>query len=55
MREIFELSKLLVLQDRSMQSMIMNEGDTCDGLYILQTGTVSGYILNRNGKYLNMA
>ena len=35
MKEIFELSKLLVLQERSFQSIVFNEGDECDGLFIL--------------------
>lgn len=46
--EIFELSKLLVLQDRSIQSVIFEETDECTGLYILQDGTLGGHILNRS-------
>ena len=33
----------------------MEEGDACDGIYIIQKGTVGGYILNRKGNKKYMA
>ena len=45
-KEIYELSKLLVLQDRSVQSVICSEGDHCEGLYIVQKGILSGHMFN---------
>lgn len=48
LNEIIEFSKLLVLQDKSIQSIICNEGDDCNGLFIVQKGTIGGWILNRS-------
>lgn len=50
--EVRELSKLLVLQERSFQSVVMTEGDQCDGLYILQVGSLQASVIDRNGKDL---
>ena len=47
--EIFNLSKLLVLEDRSVQSALVKQGQICNGLYWLQKGTIRGYTEDSNG------
>ena len=42
--ELREFSKLVILQDRSIQSVLCHENTDCEGLYIVQKGTLSGFI-----------
>ncbi len=50
-REVYEMSKLIELQDHSLESVIFEAGDECTGLYILQKGTIGGYILDHMNKH----
>ena len=52
LQETLELSKLLVLQDHSMQTVLMQQGEECNGLYILQKGTLSVHIIKQNSKMI---
>ena len=45
---------MLVLMDLTVQSVLFQQDDECNGLYIIQRGHLAGYLYDRNDKMINL-
>ena len=43
-KEIVELSKIILLQDHAKETILFEQGDECDGIYIVQEGSLIVYV-----------